>query len=73
MNGQCAKCKKEINGDKKHKGGRHHIYPRRHFGGAGPTIDLCQECHTAIEKLIPEEPKLKKERYTKIMIDFLRS
>ena len=34
---------------------RHHVLPKRHFGGEGILICLCRRCHDEIEKLIPLE------------------
>jgi len=46
---RCAKC-----GTRK-KLTRHHVFPQRHFHGAGPIVILCRYDHDEIEMMIPFE------------------
>ena len=60
---KCTKAKKPTN---------HHVWPKRFFGGGGPILQLCRECHDDIEELIPAVTKLDKSDYERIAQDFLR-
>lgn len=45
--GVCPKCKvdKVLS--------RHHVYPKRFFGGKGPLKLICRSCHDRLELYIP--------------------
>jgi len=58
----CGKCKCLT---------KHHIYPKRFFGGGGPILFICRYCHDKIERDIPQYIKLTKERYIEKVNDFL--
>lgn len=68
--GICPKCK--VDGELTH----HHILPKRHFGGYGPGIKLCWDCHRELEGLITEAEgrrrrKLSMRSYFRIITNFL--
>jgi hypothetical protein len=52
----------------------HHIFPLRFFKNKrnGAILMLCRDCHTELEFLIPQKPRLSKEEYIKICINFLK-
>jgi len=50
---------------------KHHVFPKRFFGGKGPKQPLCRQCHDEIERMIPLYTKLTKEEYLRIVEDFL--
>ena len=63
----CPKCK-----EKKSRT-RHHVYPQRFYGRGKNntlTIDLCQSCHTLLEKMIPKE-KMPNAFYLNVLRRFL--
>jgi hypothetical protein len=64
----CAKCLKIRESSK------HHLLPRRFFGSNenSPLLFLCRDCHTALEKLIPQHHKLERDEYFLIAVEFLR-
>ena len=45
-NGLCFTCRKKLPLD------NHHIIPVSYGGQEGPTVDLCQDCHTLVHRLI---------------------
>jgi len=49
----------------------HHVWPKRFFGGAGPLLKLCRECHDNIESLIPATQRLSTAEYETIARNFL--
>lgn len=61
----CGKCK-EIR-----PGTKHHIFPRRFYGGIGAILWLCRKCHDALEKLIPQHTPLQKDEYIQLAREFL--
>lgn len=61
----CVKCL-EIK-----SGTRHHVYPQRFFGGEGPILWLCRQCHDALEVIIPQHTQLHKEDYLTMAREFL--
>lgn len=52
---------------------KHHILPRRHFGGGkrnnGGIVKLCRRCHDTIESMIPLD-KQPIEFYYGVLINF---
>lgn len=52
---------------------RHHILPKRFFGGEGGLFELCRQCHNELEKLIPAKKQLTECEYKAILCDFVRS
>jgi type I restriction-modification system DNA methylase subunit len=50
---------------------RHHILPKRFFGGIGGLFELCRDCHNELEKLIPYNTKLTEFEYRDILADFV--
>lgn len=64
----CDRCFGTTNGTRK---SRHHIYPKRFFGGGGPTVPLCEECHRILEqKWIPPFQQLTREQYRQVLAFF---
>lgn len=61
----CSKCL-EIK-----PGTRHHVYPRRFFGGEGPLLWLCRKCHDALELIIPQHTQLQKQEYLQLTREFI--
>lgn len=61
----CAKCL-EVK-----RGTRHHVYPQRFFGGIGPILWLCRQCHDALERQIPQHTQLHKADYLQLAQEFL--
>ena len=54
---------------------RHHIFPVRFFGRIGNGLHalyLCNDCHVAIEKIIPQHTKLSKTAYLDLTFRWLR-
>ena len=63
----CPKC-----GERKPRT-RHHVYPQRFYGRGKNntlTIDLCQSCHTLLERMIPKE-KMPDSFYINVVWRFL--
>lgn len=52
---------------------RHHIYPVRFFGDSinAPILHLCEKCHQALERIIPQYSELEPEDYLQITREFL--
>lgn len=44
---RCGLCEREV----QHTS-RHHLVPREEGGRYGPTIDLCQPCHSSVHLLL---------------------
>ena len=68
MKMKCIKCREY------RKITRHHIYPKRHYGGGKKNqsyILFCRDCHDDIEKLIPHE-LIPHKFYTDIISVFLK-
>jgi hypothetical protein len=72
LEGHCQKCGVKFNHKKGQRGTTHHILPQRFFKGHGATMLLCDTCHTELEKLIPQTPKLTRSKYWKIAWDFIQ-
>jgi len=70
VNTRCAKCRRKFVNKKGSRRSTHHIYPQRWFKGQGPTIDLCQDCHQNLERIIPYPLKSKQfyERQLEIFL-----
>jgi hypothetical protein len=49
----------------------HHIWPQHFFKGEGPTIYLCQDCHTELHREIPTGVMLEPSEYQAILDLFL--
>lgn len=51
----------------------HHLYPQIHFDGAGPTINICEDCHQrGVEQIMPpREKRLTKKEYRQIFRCFV--
>ena len=55
----------------------HHILPKRHFGGDGPGLKLCWDCHCELEDMIAiaegkRRHKLSLRSYFRITTSFLQ-
>lgn len=66
----CPKCS-EVK-----KSTRHHIYPRRWFGGSNHIYKICEKCHSNLERVIFQEEEggkiqLPKRRYLQILYEFI--
>lgn len=49
----------------------HHIYPQAYFGGDGPTINICHDCHQGgIEQIMPRK-RLTTAEYKQIFTRFV--
>jgi len=51
---------------------RHHILPKRFFGGKGGLYVLCRECHNKLELLIPFKLQLTEVEYRNILSNFIK-
>jgi hypothetical protein len=41
---------------------KHHLHPKRYYGGSGQIVEVCRECHNDLEAFITEmEYERKKE------------
>jgi 5-methylcytosine-specific restriction endonuclease McrA len=62
----CPKCRAELPMT------RHHIYPKRHFGGGGgkDIFLLCRDCHDELERWIPQHQVMPREFYPAIIYAF---
>jgi hypothetical protein len=61
----CPKCLLILPGTK------HHLFPKRFFGSEGPLLYLCRNCHSDLEKIIPQFQELEKDDYLQITREFL--
>ncbi len=43
----CGLCEREVQ-----RTSRHHLVPREEGGRHGPTVDLCQPCHSTVHLLL---------------------
>ncbi|SFQ01180.1 hypothetical protein SAMN04515668_1151 [Hymenobacter arizonensis] len=44
---QCGLCEREVQFTS-----RHHLVPREEGGRHGPTVDLCQPCHSSVHRFL---------------------
>jgi hypothetical protein len=44
---QCGLCEREVQATS-----RHHLVPREEGGKHGPTVDLCQPCHSSVHRFL---------------------
>jgi 5-methylcytosine-specific restriction protein A len=44
---QCGLCEREVQATS-----RHHLVPREEGGKYGPTVDLCQPCHSSVHRFL---------------------
>lgn len=44
---QCSLCEREVR-----ETSRHHLVPRVEGGRYGPTVDLCQPCHSSVHRFL---------------------
>lgn len=49
----------------------HHIWPQKFYGGQGPKIDLCMDCHCELHREIPRLVMLEPSEYQEILDLFL--
>lgn len=50
---------------------KHHYLPQRFYGKNPFYIEICDDCHEEVEKLIPETKQLTPAKYFKILYDFI--
>src|SRR5258708_38585197 len=64
----CPKCEKRTRVTK------HHVLPQRFYGSPAnaPILLICRICHSELEKLIPENPKMTYLFYWIIIFEFLQ-
>ncbi|HEX8330107.1 MAG TPA: HNH endonuclease [Hymenobacter sp.] len=43
----CGLCEREVQATS-----RHHLVPREEGGRYGPTVDLCQPCHSSVHRFL---------------------
>ena len=43
----CGLCEREVQATS-----RHHLVPREEGGKLGPTVDLCQPCHSSVHRFL---------------------
>jgi len=43
----CGLCEREVQATS-----RHHLVPREEGGKHGPTVDLCQPCHSSVHRFL---------------------
>lgn len=76
--GYCKKClcilDRSNNGPQAYT--EHHIYPKAHYNGIGPTEVLCRNCHDLAELVIKsaegkKRKKLDKETYWMLHTNFM--
>lgn len=67
----CPACGLPYTNKKERHKSKHHIFPKRFFRGAGDTIELCRKCHSELETYIPKTHQLSKEKYVRIVEEFL--
>ena len=46
---------------------RHHVFPKRFYGGSGPLVLLCRACHWTVEDYIPKHEKMPDDFYQMIV------
>ena len=63
----CEACKK------KGKRSIYHLWPKKKWDGAGPTVTLCEACHRRLERMIRDAEVLLPERYEEIYQRFLET
>ncbi len=44
---QCGLCEREVQSTS-----RHHLVPREEGGRHGPTVELCQPCHSSVHRFL---------------------
>jgi len=44
---RCGLCEREVQATS-----RHHLVPREEGGRYGPTVDLCQPCHSSVHRFL---------------------
>ena len=44
---RCGLCEREVQATS-----RHHLVPREEGGKLGPTVDLCQPCHSSVHRFL---------------------
>ena len=44
---QCGLCEREVQATS-----RHHLVPREEGGKHGPTVELCQPCHSSVHRFL---------------------
>jgi 5-methylcytosine-specific restriction protein A len=44
---RCGLCEREVQATS-----RHHLVPREEGGKYGPTVDLCQPCHSSVHRFL---------------------
>ena len=44
---RCGLCEREVQATS-----RHHLVPREDGGRYGPTVDLCQPCHSSVHRFL---------------------
>ncbi|MGY3090387.1 5-methylcytosine-specific restriction protein A [Hymenobacter sp. UYAg731] len=44
---RCGLCEREVQATS-----RHHLVPREQGGNHGPTVDLCQPCHSSVHRFL---------------------
>ena len=44
---RCGLCEREVQATS-----RHHLVPREEGGKHGPTVDLCQPCHSSVHRFL---------------------
>ena len=44
---RCGQCEREVQATS-----RHHLVPREEGGKHGPTVDLCQPCHSSVHRFL---------------------
>jgi len=52
---QCQLCERQVR-----QVSRHHLVPREEGGRYGPTVALCQPCHSTIHLLVPNRDLARK-------------
>ncbi len=64
----CPKCHQV------REGTRHHVLPQRFFGSNqnSPILFLCRDCHSEVEKQIPQHHRLDRDEYFEIAAEFLQ-
>jgi len=50
---------------------RHHILPKRFFGGNGGLFKICRNCHNKLENKIPSKKRLQPWQYKQILLNFI--
>ena len=69
--GQCVVCFEYYT--EENPKSRHHILPKRFYGGNGGLFEMCRNCHNKLEKLIPLRKKLETWQYKQILEFFIKS